>query len=352
MSAKYIPYSEIAKIIDMSKHKIKEKWLCSTLFTLASVNFKNEEFFESIIQYLLDEKPTENLEIISYLTIIAYMLDLSFFSKNNLKEKMYAKIKNSKDYIKNPTLSFRLIYIANTIYKDLPIDKKWLMESQYFDYFSNEFLILLAWSFTNYHKENNNDINKEIEEFRKELNLCLDMRVDIETLRKNPYLLYCYNQILQLANAGLSNKLEEKTNIFQEFYKIIDTKVEEIEFYQGKRFSTQSLKEGVFNFLLEENLVNKKEFFTKSNIKLDFLLNVENKAINVYDDEHFITDLEGKRILKPIFQNEMEILKKEGFKVLIISSSEYLNVGVEYKGIESEKKAKKIFLKKILKTFI
>ena len=349
-SPKYIPFFEIAKILETNKGKIKEKWLVSTLFTLASVNFRNEQLFESIILYLIEEKNTKNLESLSYLTIISTLVHTTIYTRNLLKETLFNTFKQNLKENKeiDPALYARLIYIFNVIYKDCnDFNESYMIIKENFRYFSNEFLVLLAWSFT-FAKphQNNDDFMKELGEY------FLDDKFNLNELKKNTYCWYLYNQTFHLTNIKLRDPFAPNEN-FKGFYKNLETNIEEIEFHNGKRFTTKAIRSEIQEFLIEENLIVESEFFTKTGIKVDFLLKDRKNAINVNSDEHYCMSLEGKKVLKPIFENEKEIVeKRDGLNVLSIASNEYLNIGTEYKKIDDEKKAKKLFLKKLLKNII
>ena len=345
-SPKYIPFSEIAKIIETNKQKIGEKWLVSNLFILASINFQNEMFFESMLMYFIEEKPTEDLETLSYLALIANNLQLSTFSRNMLKERLFNTYESQlkeKRFI-DPSLAARLVYIFNVIYKDLDHFEEILnVIKNHFKYFSKEFLILVAWSFTQAGKKQENHV------FLKEITDLIKSQINISQLRKNPFCYYLCNQISHLTDYNiLSEEIADK-NVLEAFYKIIQSNIEEIEFYKGKRFNTKLIKNEIKDFLNEGNLIDKIEFFSNSNIKIDFLLKHEKKVVNVYSDEHYYMGIDGKQIIKPIFQNDLEMLRKEGYNVIVISSKEYMDAGMEYKKIENEKKVKRLYLKNLLK---
>jgi len=349
-SPKYIPFFEIAKILETNKGKINEKWLVSTLFTLASVNFRNEQLFESIILYLIEEKNTKNLESLSYLTIISTIVQITGSTRNLLKESFFNCFKQNlkEDKEIDPALCARLVYIFNVIYQDYNDFNECLMIIKAnFRYFSIEFLVLLAWSFT-FAKphQNNEDFLKELGEF------FLNDKLNLNELKKNAYSWYLYNQTFHLTNIQLLDPFSSNENL-KSFYKNLDETIEEIEFHHGKRFTTKAIKSEIQEFLMEENLIVEIEFFTKTGIKVDFLLKDRKNAINVNSDEHYCMNLEGNKVLKSIFQNENEIVgKKEGLNVVNISSNDYLNIGTEYKKIDDEKKAKKLFLKKIIRNII
>jgi len=328
-------------------YKIKEKWLVSSLFSLASVKFGNTELFEKSIFYLIEGNKSENLVSLTYLAFIADMLQLTISSRNLVKEtliKVYQKYLIQNKFI-DPAIAMRLIYIFNTIYKEEKVNLKEMLRkiTNYLEYFSFESLILIGWSFAQVEK------TKENEQFLKELNEFLKKKANLEDLKSKSYVLCLCNQFQLLNHLDFMDFSTEKT-LFQKFYKNIEESIEELEFYKGTRFLTKIIKTEILETLAEEGIIKEIDFLTNSLIKVDFVLNIAKKVILICSEEKYFVNFEGKSKLKPFFQNEVEILEKnEGFEVLMISSKEYLEVGMEFKKIEEEKKSKRQFLKKILK---
>ena len=348
-SPKNLPYAEIGKIISNFKSKIKEKWLVSTLFSLASVKFSNEELFENSILFLIEEKKTENLASLSHLAFISEMMQLSLPIRNLVKNAVKKSIENNINEGKliDPLTSMRIAYIINTFYYQKNDDSylKPLLKTitGFLEYFSVENLVLFGWSLGKIEK------NEEISKFLENFNDFLSKKLKNTNLQ--PQKLYLINQYQQLTDMILMDLSTERKTI-QKLYQSQEEIIEKLEFYKGTRFSTKLIKNEIREILAEEGIIKEMDVLTNSLIQVDFILTGEKNEnlVLVHSDEKFCFDLKGEKNLKQIYQNEIEILrKKEGKNVLVINSKEFLQAGSEAKKIEEEKRLKKVFLNKILK---
>lgn len=346
----YTPYNEIAKIIADYKHKIKERWIVSTVFSLAAANYRNENFYEMIFNYLLEIKPTNDLKTLIYLILTVQIIGISPVLQTTLKDMFISEISRQQTKKLNPTLCANLVIIFNLFFQEPPkinFDRIYHQILSHLKFFSNEFLILLAWSFIF------SDKNPQNQEFLQNLSENLSSKLNEDFFKEKPSLVYLCNQLLYLKNLEIPGWKLNSNEVCNNFYKAHELNIEELEFYRGKRFSTKFVKEQILSFFTQENLIPKKDIITNSNIKIDFLFEEDKFAVNVFSGENFCLNWNEEKILRPVFKNEIEILEKHhGFKVLIICSDDYLNVGSNMEKLDDEKNEKKKYLKKLLKSYI
>ena len=321
----------------------------SSLFSLAAVKFSNEDLFENSILFLIEEKKTENLDTLSNLAFISEILQLSLPIRNLVKNSLKKSIENNINEGKSidPLTSMRIAYILNTFYYQENYDSclKPLLKTitGFFEYFSMENLVLFGWSFGKIEK------TEEISKFLGNFNDFL--RKKLKNTNLQPQILYLINQYQQLTNINLMDLSIEKKTI-KKLYQSHEEIIEKLEFYKGMRFSTKLIKNEIREILAEDALIKEMDVLTNSLIKVDFILTGEkneNSLVLVFSDEKFCFNLKGEKILRQIYRNEIEILRKsEGKNVVVINSKEFLQAGIEAKKIEEEKMLKKVFLKKML----
>lgn len=324
--------------------------MVSTVFSLAAANYQNESFYEMIFNYLLEIKPTEDLKTLIYLILTVQIIGISPLLKATLKEKFISEISRQQTKKLNPTLCANILIIFNLFFQEstkINIDRVFNQILSHLKFFSNEFLILLAWSFIFSEK------SKKNQEFLQNIQEYFSSKITEYFFKERISLVYLCNQLFYLKNLEIPSCKLNTNESFKNFYKIQEENIEELEFYKGKRFSTKFAKEQISSFFTQENLSPKENIMTNSNIKIDFLFEEEKLAVNVFAEDKYCLNWNEERILRPIYKNELEILEKHhGLKVLIICSDDYLSVGLKMEKLDDERNEKKKYLKKLLKSYL